>query len=296
MTSTYARWVHPLDPSTIDVLDRFGETCRISGTCIATPTHACGWRYVTGRHGRTSSVEKLVCPAHGTKFATKHHLNMGEPQPPRTTALDRAAAGLATIGKPADALILARVHKPRNNNTWYLEYTSSAGASLAATYRPLPGTTPTTSLTDAITAAETLLARNDSLVPTGAWECSATEARTTLATAWQVKPWLHHMWTFTVTLRPPTEYEQRRFRPGMWTLTRVLDDRFTPAVDELGWHNMTIGRALTVATGLLRTQRWLVADDDWWTCDDPNTVSQHGWHPDQLPAQHAHAKAASHAQ
>lgn len=286
-SSTYARWVHLLDPATIDRFDRFGHECSTS-RCTALPTHAYGWRYVTGGRGRVSSAEKLVCTNHGIKFAAKHDLTMGVAQPPRTSMMDRVAADLATIGKPAGARIRVRVHKSRHGS-WYLGYSCADESSMGESFWPLTAILPTAALDEAIVEAENYLAWGRQLVPAGPWERTTVDATTTLVDAWQAEPWRSQMWTFTVALQPQDDYDQQRGRTGMWTLTRSLHDwiqpitRFQPFTNELGWHNMTLQRAIDTAADLLRAQRWLVVDDEWSTTHPEDAVSyNHGWHPDQL--------------
>lgn len=278
-SSTYARWVNLLDPATIDRFDRFGHECSTS-RCTALPTHAYGWSYITGRSGRESSVEKLVCTNHGIKFAAKHDLTMGEARPQRTSMMDRVAADLATIGKHAGTRIRVRVHKSRHGS-WYLGYRCVDESSLGESFWPMVGAHHTATLDESITTAETYLALCKQQVPAHEWERSAVDATATFTHAWLVQPWLNQAWSLTVTCHPDQRYD----RPGMWKLTRELADRFQPITNDLGWNNMTLSRAIVVADQILAADGWSTTHPQWFehaTDEDTRIAHQLGWHPDQL--------------
>jgi hypothetical protein len=294
---SWGHTIHRLDEATIDRYDRFGERCA-TGRCTSLPTHATQWSYITGRGGRVSNTLRSVCTVHGHKFAAKHALHIGDPQPPRTSTIaDPQPPRTSTIADPqpprtstiADIVTGLTDYghtttiKVVKNCRWYLEHhsTGSSWAGFHSTW--LAGQLPTATLAEAIAEAERELARHQ-LVPAGEWTNGGAWATAPVTSAWLTEPWRSQQWTLTVAQQPPTEYDLLAGRPGMWTLTRTLDPRFGVTTTDLGWHNMSLLRAVGVATDLLHEQGWYTVDGDDWSSTHPDdTVSHHhGWHPDQL--------------
>lgn len=272
---SWGHGVYRLDDATIDRYDRFGERCA-TGKCTNLPTHATQWSYVTGRQGRVSDTVRKVCTTHGEKFAKKHTLTIGDPQPPRVSVMSTIVAGLTNPGPTTTVKVVKR-------HQWYLEHRSTGDSWAGFHSTWLAGLLPTATLAEAIAEAELDLARHQ-LVPAGEWTHGGGWAGTPVTSAWNIDPWRNQQWTLTVALQPPDKYDTLAGRPGMWTLTRTLDPRFGVTTHALGWRNMTLLRAVGVATDLLREQGWYTVDgDDWSTTHPDDTVShQHGWHPDQL--------------
>jgi hypothetical protein len=253
--------VYRLDPADIDRNDRFGVTCATS-KCKTLPTHATRWDYVTGRAGRVSDTTRLVCAAHAEAFARRHGLAIGEPpRRPERSAL-AAAAGTGTT-------TTVRLHCVRGRQ-WYLQQHRSGGTLLETFSQPLFGIAGTATLDQAITEAETHLAARQRVVPAGPWRRGDGEAIVEVIPAHRHEQWSRRPWQLTVACGTD----------GMWQLTRTLDDRFAPITDHLGNHNMSLRRALAVASDLLADERWLTHPGGWTTGKD-NTAEQTAWHPDQ---------------
>jgi hypothetical protein len=256
--------VYRLDEPTVDRYDRFGTTCA-TGKCQHLPTHATRWDYITGRRARVSDTTRNVCTAHAEKFAKKHTLAIGDPRPERSSPV--AAAMTAMTGGTVHRV---RVRQVRGVQ-WYLEEHRSASSLLATSNRWLAGVPRDATLDHAVAEAETLLARTSRLVPAGEWQRRDGAATVEVIPAQQHDLWVEQPWQLIIA----------RDAKGMWQLIRVLDERFAPVVDDLGNHNMTLDRALRVATGLLAEQQWVPFAGDWSTYDD-DTASQDAWHPDQV--------------
>jgi hypothetical protein len=265
-------WNHEayrLDEETIDRHERFGATCA-TGKCQGLPTHATRWDYVTGRAGRLSDTLRHVCTDHGEKFARKHGLTIGDPPParPSTVATAMAAMTGGTVHR-------VRVHHVRAVQ-WYLEEHRSGNSLLATSNRWLAGVPGTATLDQAVAEAETLLARTSRLVPAGDWQRGDHDATVEVIPAQRHEGWIEQPWCLTIA----------RDDEGMWQLTRILDDRFAPIVDDLGNHKMSLARALRVATDMLAAQQWVMCADEWATYDEDThedgTACQDGWHPDQV--------------
>ncbi len=269
--------VNRLNGATIDRYDRFGRQCA-TGKCTDLPTHATQWSYVTGRRGRVSDAVRKVCTDHGQKFAKKHSLTIGDPLPPRTSAMSAAVAGLTANCATTNVKVV-------KNHHWYLEHRSTGNGWAGFHSKWLAGVLPAATLAEAIAEAELDLARQQ-LVPASEWTNGGAWATAPVTYPWNVEPWRDRQWTLTIALQPPSKYDIRDGRPGMWTLTRTLDPRFAATTHDLGWRNMTLLRAVGVATDLLHEQGWYTVDgDDWSTTHPEDTVSyHHGWHPDQLRA------------
>lgn len=60
-----------------------------TGKCRETVSHATSYRYVTGRGGRVSFSERLVCAAHAERFAAKHEVEVTD-APRREHAIEGA--------------------------------------------------------------------------------------------------------------------------------------------------------------------------------------------------------------
>jgi hypothetical protein len=255
--------VYRLDEKTIDRYDRFGVTCA-TGKCRQAPTHATRWDYVTGRSGRVSDATRHVCTVHGEKFAAKHALTIGDPRPERPHAVATAVAAMT-----AGTVYQVRVHNPHGVQ-WYLEERRSGSGLLATGNRWLAGVPGDATLDQAVTEAETLLARTNRLVPAGQWQRSDRDASAQVIPAQRHDDWIEQPWDLTVSCDGE----------GMWTLTRILHDKFAPIVDQLGNHNMRLDRALRVATDLLAADHWVTFSDRWATYND-DTAGQGAWHPDQ---------------
>jgi hypothetical protein len=74
-------WGHYLLPVQPDEVKReagmpypWRHRCRISRKCEQPTAYIVGYKYITGRAGRTSTREQTACEAHGKAFAEKHGL------------------------------------------------------------------------------------------------------------------------------------------------------------------------------------------------------------------------------
>jgi hypothetical protein len=254
--------VYKLAPDEVDRNDRFGVACA-TGKCAALPTHATAWNYITGRAGRVSNMRRGVCAGHAEAFARRHDLPIGDP-PPRPVQ-----PGLLATGPEDDAATSVRVHRAAGRQ-WYLRQRTSR-AGLPGTYsRPLSGIDATAALEEAIAEAETQLAFRQRVVPDGPWHLGDSEASVEVIPANRHEHWSGRAWQLTVACDSD----------GMWRLTRSLDDRFAPITSQLGNHNMTLNRALAVATGELAGEHWLV-DPGGWTTSDEGIARRGAWHPAQ---------------
>lgn len=279
MARSWNHRVFRLAAQVVDRYDRFGTTCA-SGRCQHLPTHATWWNYVTGRRGRVSDTTRHVCTEHGERFARTHGLTVGDPQPQQAAPV--AAAMAAMTGGPIHQV---RVHRVRGAQ-WYLQERRAGTDLLATSNRWLAGVGGDASLDLAIAEAETLLARTHRLVPAESWRVDAGEATAAVIPAQRHDAWFEQPWRLTVSCDDT----------GMWTLARVLDNRFGPLTDDLGNHRMDLDRALQVATDLLAEQRWVPCADPAWTVYADDTAAQDAWHPDQArpdlwrpaPAEHDH--------
>lgn len=265
--------VYQLPPHTVDHNDRFGRECA-TGTCTDLPTMATSWTYTTGRAGRRSQTTREVCTTHARRFAAKHGLVITDGPPPRQPSVFTAAVAAMTA-RPVDRV---RVCNPRGTG-WYLDEHHTGPGLIAGGSRWLAGVTKDATLEEAIAEAQRLLAR-DRRVPAGPWHRTGDTAEVQIVGAYRADPWRHQPWQLVVSCTPE----------GMWQLSRSLDERFPPLVDDLGNHHMSLQRALRVATTLLTDQGWTTAGTPWTTTAD--TATQTGWHPDQAPpGAHPHRDA-----
>lgn len=262
MSRSWDHQVYRLDEPRVDFNDRFGRTCA-TGQCVDLATHLIRWQYVTGRAGRVSSTGREVCTGHAEKFAAKHQLTIGDPR--RAPASTVAAVFAAITGGQVHRV---RVYNPRGSG-WYLEERRSGGGLFATSNRWLAGVRADASLDEAVAEAEVLLARTSRLVPAGEWQRGDQDAAVEVIPAQRADGWFDRSWELTVASGAD----------GIWTLTRVLAERFAPIVTSLGDHNMSLDRALRVATDMLAAEGWVPCQE--WSTYDNDTASQDGWHPDQ---------------
>lgn len=259
-------WNHQafrLPDHVVDRNDRFGVECRAAAKCTDPATHETTYDYTTGRCGRVSDSSKQVCQGHAERFAAKHQVEIQPPRPPAQSAVAAAFAGL-TPGVPDRV----RVHRTRSLQ-WYLERRSPRSGPLSVWSSWLGGVPRDGDLDQAISEAELDLAIT-AMVPTGPWQRGELEAAVEVVEAWRHDDWFFHSWDLAIACDPE----------GMWRLTRTLDKRFKPIVDNLGNHNMSLERAIKVADELLADGRWLTFGSQWSTFDD-GTAEMGAWHPDQ---------------
>jgi hypothetical protein len=259
--------VRHLPAGDIDRYDRFGHTCAV-GKCEGLPTHATAWDYRTGQRRRVSRMVREVCTKHAEKFAKQHGIEVAGTHERGPSFFAAAVGEMTGVAAPVD---FVRVCRGRHGFQWYLERQRTRSASLfATTSQWLAGVPGDADLPDAVRAAERILCQ-DRLVPDGAWQAAGPEASVRVIPAEKSPKWGDKPWNLAVTRGPD----------GMWTLTRVLGPQFPPITDELGFHNMSIERALRVANTLLDEQGWLSAG--LWTPGDtdPLTVTRLAWHPAQ---------------
>jgi hypothetical protein len=267
MSRSWNHQVYRLPEHTVDRHDRFGTTCA-TGRCQQLPTHAVRWDYVTGRAGRVSDTTRHVCTAHGEGFATKHALTIGDPRPEQPTLVTAAMTAMT-----GGTVYRVRVFNSRGVQ-WYLQEHQSGNSLLATSNRWLAGVPGDATLDQAVAEAEAMLARTRRAVPAGPWRHGDHDATADVIPAERHDYWFEQPWQLTVACDGT----------GMWQLTRSLDDRFAPIVDDLGNHHMSLDRALRVATDLLAAGDWVMCAEQWATYDD-GTASQDAWHPDQVHPQ-----------
>ncbi len=264
MSRTWGHQIRRLADHVVDRADRFGHTCA-TGKCQGLPIHAVQWNYITGRGGRASYTTRHVCDDHGAKFAAKHNLTIGDPEPERQHPVATAMQAMTSV-PGFEPRRRVRVHRTAAGQ-WYLEQHATGAGMFSHGSRWMAGAPTRAPMNQAIAEAELLLAQL-TLVPVGEWTLGAAEATVETAPAYHVEPWASRRWLMRVACNDR----------GMWQLHQVLDTRFPPIVTDLGNHNMTLDRAIGAAGEHITNCGWFL-DDAWIVTDD--VAEQTGLHPDQ---------------
>lgn len=266
-----------LTAAEVDYNDRFDVTCA-TGRCWRLPTHATRWDYVTGQGGRIGQTTRQVCDVHAGKFAAKHDLVAQDAPAEPESAFAAAAAALTGDDAPIDSVCVYKTY----SRQWYLQFRRSTSRSLLSTSNLwLAGVTGDADLAAAIDEANAALAwAYHRLVPVAPWQRTGdTEAVVPVLPAERSPAWACEPWLMTVTCGPDPAWKQDH----VWKLTRTLDGCFLPLVDDLGFHNMDLERALRCANDLLDRQGW-TGIGVWGYTGPDVTVARRGWHPDQVDA------------
>ncbi len=254
-----------LDPAQIDYHDRWGKLCTAGRHCPGAATHLVTYDYVTGRAGRISDSSRLACETHATRFAAKHQVEIGDPQPERPSVFDAVSA----FNHDRVRITLRRDAYRR----WYGQE-SGAGFFVSHAYRlDLPENTP---IDDAITAVEHEAGTRKGLARHGEWTRTDLTAVAEFVKAEDTDQWRNAPWTLRV------HCVADGWDTGTWVLTRTLDPRFGVQVDRLGDTHMDLDRAIRTATKMLPT-RWTILAD--WTRDGDTATTTARRGPKPPPAQ-----------
>jgi hypothetical protein len=239
MSRSWGHTARRLTPAEIDYADRWGEHCG-TGKCAATATHRTGYRYVTGRRGRTSDASRLACEVHAQRFAIHYGVVIAdapERTPPRAPGL-LAAAAMAFDPDPE------RVSLRRERHGWCVR---EAGHGFVVSGAFTVTLAQATELDQAIAVVEDEFGRRRRLVPATPWQRQGDQATTTLVRAENTPAWATVPWKLTVWCDR-----------GTWTLRRGLAEQFRPEVDRLGDTNMDLARAIRTATALMDDEGWII--------------------------------------